>query len=99
MCTLLAVLAMHPKEVYPRQVEHLDEAGARGPGWEDRLMAVMAHSYGMLCHKEHGKKMTKTSENPNRTLGKPCFKPRGFVGDRQSPAGCDWSTIRHLDLA
>lgn len=26
MCTLLAVLAMHPKEVYPRQVEHLDEA-------------------------------------------------------------------------
>jgi hypothetical protein len=21
------------------------------------------------------------------------------VGDRQSPAGCDWSTIRHLDLA
>jgi len=48
MCTLLAVLAMHPKEVYPRQVEHLDEAGARGPGWEDRLMAVMAHIYGML---------------------------------------------------
>lgn len=26
VCTLLAVLAMHPKEVYPRQVEHLDEA-------------------------------------------------------------------------
>ena len=33
VCTLLAVLAMHPKEVYPRQVEHLDEA----PTWEDRL--------------------------------------------------------------
>ena len=31
MCTLLAVLAMHPKEVYPRQVEHLDEAGPMGP--------------------------------------------------------------------
>ena len=34
VCTLLAVLAMHPREVYPRQVEHLDEAvaiGAMGP--------------------------------------------------------------------